>query len=76
MQNKYLCLAIGNSRLHWAFFQEDKLELTWNTQHLSQLVTDLESLQAIFPAELSNLALSSLPFYIASVLPLHTNFCH
>jgi type III pantothenate kinase len=71
--NDYLCLAIGNSRLHWALFQQDKLRFTWDTQHLSQPITDLESFKEIFPTELGNLSLNRLPLYIASVVPSQTN---
>jgi type III pantothenate kinase len=72
MKSEYLCLAIGNSRLHWALFTEEKLELTWDTQYLSQPITDIEALQAIFPGELSN-SLNQLPLYITSVVPAQTN---
>jgi type III pantothenate kinase len=37
-QKNWLALAIGNSRLHWALFQENKLQSSWDTQHLSQQV--------------------------------------
>jgi type III pantothenate kinase len=69
-----LCLAIGNSRLHWALFQENKLELTWDTQHLSQPVTNLKSIEEIFPDRLKDKNLDRLPLYIASVVPEQTNF--
>jgi type III pantothenate kinase len=31
----WLSLAIGNSRLHWAEFVDDRLQRTWHTAHLS-----------------------------------------
>lgn len=30
----WLALAIGNSKLHWACFCEDRLQATWNTPHM------------------------------------------
>jgi type III pantothenate kinase len=71
--NEYLCLAIGNSRLHWGLFQENRLEITWDTQHLSQPVTDLKSIEEIFPDRLKDKNLDRLFLYIISVVPKQTD---
>jgi type III pantothenate kinase len=72
----WLALAIGNSRLHWALFQEDNLQASWDSEHLLEPVTTLELLQQIFPDSLgdrSYLSFQDLPLYIASVVPKQTN---
>ncbi|NJM47933.1 MAG: pantothenate kinase [Alkalinema sp. RU_4_3] len=34
MTQDWLILSIGNSRLHWAWFQNDRLQASWDTNHL------------------------------------------
>jgi type III pantothenate kinase len=34
MTQDWLILSIGNSRLHWAWFQNDRLQASWDTKHL------------------------------------------
>jgi type III pantothenate kinase len=65
--NNYLALMIGNSRLHWGYFCEDTLTLTWNTPH----VTNISELLLLFPSQLQSLS-SSTALYIASVVPFLT----
>ncbi|GBF80240.1 pantothenate kinase [Aphanothece sacrum] len=64
----WLALMIGNSRLHWAYFQEDKLQTTWDTNHLSNpLITSR------LPSDfLLTTIPNNLPLYIASVVPSQT----
>jgi type III pantothenate kinase len=38
IQKPWLALEIGNSRLHWAFFQGETLDFTWNTDYLPDSV--------------------------------------
>ena len=38
-----LALIIGNSRLHWGYFDQRQLLETWHTPHLKQAVTELPS---------------------------------
>lgn len=64
MTNNYLALMIGNSRLHWGYFCQDTLTLTWDTPH----ITNISELLALFPPQLQSLS-SSTPLYIASVVP-------
>lgn len=64
----WLALMIGNSRLHWAYFQEDKLQKTWDTNHLSNLL-----ITSILPSEFFLPKIpNNLPLYIASVVPSQT----
>lgn len=80
----WLALVIGNTRLHWAIFAEDKLLGSWHTPHLmAEAAAQLQrqrfqsaawrSLLNISPASLlpkSNWQPSSL--WIASVVPAQT----
>lgn len=52
--SSWLALMIGNSRLHWAWFIEEKLYLSWDTQHLPAFVVQqLAKCQTLndFPVE-------------------------
>ncbi|MGB3691211.1 MAG: pantothenate kinase [Spirulinaceae cyanobacterium] len=62
INDKCLALAIGNSRLHWALFKDNALHQTWHTPHLQKAVEKNQ-----LPEELS-----TLPLYIASVVPSQT----
>lgn len=46
-QQPWIALAIGNSRLHWFYFQGGQLQKTWDTPHLnsqdSSLATDWQA---------------------------------
>ncbi|MEC4814341.1 MAG: pantothenate kinase [Scytonema sp. PMC 1069.18] len=55
----WLALIIGNSRLHWAWFRGETLLRTWDTNHLPSPQT--------LPIDYS-----SLPLYLASVVPSQT----
>jgi type III pantothenate kinase len=49
MPDEWLALMIGNSHLHWAYFEQDILIRTWQTNHLdcslnSPLIRDLQTL--------------------------------
>jgi type III pantothenate kinase len=67
----WLGLIIGNSRLHWAWFQGESLQKTWESEHLSTSV-DKELLRDIVPPSLTAQFPSQLPLYIASVVPHQT----
>lgn len=69
----WLGLMIGNSRLHWAFFQENTIEITWDNAHISTIV-DQELPQDILPPDLVDHFPPQLPLYIASVVPRQTAF--
>ena len=67
-QECWLGLMIGNSRLHWSYFQSGELKRTWNTSH----VTSLNELPGTLYEELKNYFLAKIPLYVASVVPSFT----
>ncbi len=58
-----LGLVIGNSRLHWGYFEDNALKYYWHSPHLLQPSFD-------FPIKIERV--QTLPFYIASVVPSQT----
>lgn len=80
---EWLGLMIGNSHLHWAYFEQDILIRTWQTNHLdfslnSPLIRDL---QTLIPPKVGGLGgqldhgtdfPSNIPLYLASVVPEQT----
>ena len=66
--NNWLGLIIGNSRLHWGYFQEDKITQTWNTSQAESL----EQLPHILDKTLYSYLKAQIPLYIASVVPSAT----
>lgn len=70
----WLCLAIGNSRLHWAWFKGKSLQLTWHARHLTQpLIEDKFPLE-ILPVDLRKNDRWEPPLCLASVVPQQTAF--
>jgi type III pantothenate kinase len=82
----WLALSIGNSRYHWAWFLDSKLQSSWDTDYfpneiLSQIVsanlTDFGWLE-LLPIDLQQqivshqLNIANLPIYLASVVPSQT----
>ena len=72
MDNDRIYLAIGNSRLHWAWFKNNDLIETWNTQHLSNLVAEDKLPLAELSNKLIEQKLTKLPIFIASVVSQQT----
>ncbi|MGL5033573.1 MAG: pantothenate kinase [Microcystaceae cyanobacterium] len=80
----WLGLMIGNSRLHWAYFQDYTLSQTWETPHLEQNQSANDSPEtSLAVAQISPLTMglsflpSSIehcPLYLASVVPAQTVF--
>jgi type III pantothenate kinase len=82
VNESYITLMIGNSRLHWAWFIDSNFQEAWDTSHLPVAV--VESLierwaSGVMPAEILPTSLISgyldirqLPLYIASVVPAQT----
>jgi type III pantothenate kinase len=67
-----LFLAIGNSRLHWAWFRADRIQPTWDTPHFVAAVVERMMTQGLqFGPEVVDLPLG-LPLTIASVVPAQT----
>jgi type III pantothenate kinase len=69
-QIDWLGLAIGNSRLHWAWFQRESLHQSWDSEHRESSIAE-RSLKEILPSTLSD-RVSDLPIYIASVVSSQT----
>jgi type III pantothenate kinase len=85
-ERTWLALSIGNSRYHWAWFIDSKLQSSWDTAYfsdeiLSQIVsanlTNSELLE-LFPIDLQNqlaterINIATLRIYLASVVPSQT----
>jgi type III pantothenate kinase len=76
----WLALAIGNSRLHWASFENDTLQQTWQTRHLepaevAQLIThNFDFLPCgLWPEAFPHKTWEELPeLWIISVVPQQT----
>ncbi len=68
IDDNWLALMIGNSRLHWGYFVRDMLKHSWDTEHL----TSTQELASLFPAHLKDLLEQKVPLYIASVVPSQT----
>jgi type III pantothenate kinase len=63
---KWLALAIGNSRLHWGYFNGDKLEQTWHSEHFAP------TLDWPVLAQPNWLIPANTPLCLASVVPTQT----
>jgi type III pantothenate kinase len=66
-------LAIGNSRYHWAWFLNTKIQSTWDTEYLS-----IDRFSDLFPIDLQEtikqyqISIESIPIYLISVVPNQT----
>ncbi|MEM8828024.1 MAG: pantothenate kinase [Cyanobacteria bacterium P01_G01_bin.19] len=67
-----LALAIGNSRLHWAYFEQDNLIETWDTPHLKEPIVGDRLPSHLFLDSSLRQVLETIPVYIASVVPQQT----
>ena len=63
-----LLLAIGNSRIHWAWFEGDCLIKMWNTLH-SNRINNNYIYQNILSNKIAKQNLTDVPIFIASVVP-------
>ena len=68
----WLCLAVGNSRLHWAWFKGETLQFTWNSGYLTKSIVNNTIPPEIFPDDLPEINLRQLPLCFASVVPGQT----
>lgn len=68
-QNPWLALMIGNSRLHWAYFNGNILVQTWATGHGAE--PDLQQLP-ISQRSATGCTLGKAPLVLASVVPGQT----
>lgn len=75
----WLALMIGNSRLHWAYFVGDRLESTWDSNHLTDplnppsLGGNLETASLSIGGRERAIELNGLPVVLASVVPEQTS---
>ncbi|MCU0532987.1 MAG: pantothenate kinase [Hydrococcus sp. Prado102] len=67
----WLGLAIGNSRLHWAWFRGENFHKSWDSEHFRDNFVNEQLLKEILPTSLSD-RVSHLPIYIASVVSSQT----
>ena len=65
---EWLGLMIGNSRLHWGYFQGKILQNTWDTHHIHQVVDFFHLPHNCLLSHLS----PTLPLIVASVVPSQT----
>ncbi len=70
MHNEYnwLALAVGNSRLHWAWFRQHMLIETWDTPHIRNTVQPHQLPQLFLCRNLIKRGWDNLPVYLASVV--------
>jgi type III pantothenate kinase len=63
---KWLALAIGNSRLHWAYFDGQELQQTWHSAYFSPTADWRQAAQPDW------LIPNNIHLYLASVVPAQT----
>lgn len=72
-QNIQIGLSIGNSRYHWAWFLNTKLQSSWDTVYLT-----IDRFSQLFPIDLQSiitthqLELDTIPIYLISVVSNQT----
>lgn len=71
-KDHWLALVIGNSRMHWAWFEDLTAIETWNTRHLFNPVKTHHLPELFLSASLIKRNLTQLPVYLASVVPQQT----
>jgi type III pantothenate kinase len=81
-QKIWIALAIGNSRYHWAWFLNTKLQSSWDTVYfttdiITQMMSGFSSITSLpieLQAELADrqIAMSEVPIYLVSVVPTQT----
>ncbi|MEM6612366.1 MAG: pantothenate kinase [Cyanobacteria bacterium P01_C01_bin.72] len=67
-EDNWLALAVGNSRLHWAWFRRHTLVATWDTHHLSISVQPNQLPHLFLHSDLVRQGFDSLSVYLASVV--------
>jgi type III pantothenate kinase len=69
----WLSLLIGNSRLHWAWWQNSQLQATWHSTYVApQAGLDLLGGPQSLKKFLGDRPWQDLPLYLASVVPAQT----
>jgi type III pantothenate kinase len=73
IENIQIGLSIGNSRYHWAWFLNTKLQSSWDTEYLT-----IDRFSKIFPLDLqasieqTHIDIDRIPIYLVSVVPSQT----
>ena len=70
--DNWLAVAIGNSRLHWAWFKHDVLIENWHTPHLPTEVKCNQLPQEFLSPNFVQQNFTQIPIYLASVVPQQT----
>ena len=60
----YFAVVVGNSHLHWGYFKTGKLQITWDTPHLSAPITTNKLPKHLLLPQLPD----NLPVYFTSVV--------
>ncbi len=82
----WIALAIGNSRYHWAWFLNTKLQSSWDTNYfnsdiMAQMMAEISTesaISALLPINLrqmvssGKLSIGEVPIYLVSVVPSQT----
>lgn len=63
-----LALIVGNSRLHWGWFQGKNLKHTWDTPHLKKPIQDGELPTDLFPQKVTRYLAKTTFVYLVSVV--------
>jgi type III pantothenate kinase len=63
---EWLALAIGNSRLHWAYFKGQEIQQTWHTAYFQPTDDWRRAAQPDWCIP------TNIPLYLASVVPIQT----
>jgi type III pantothenate kinase len=76
-KNIQIGLSIGNSRYHWAWFLDTKLQSSWDTEYLT-----IDRCSSLFPIDLQSIIknnlieINNVPIYLASVVLNQTAIWH
>lgn len=74
----WIALAIGNSRYHWAWFLNTRLQASWDTSYLPIESIGNGDFGDLFPTNLHlaiterQLGIAQIPIYLCSVVPSQT----
>ncbi len=72
----WLALVIGNTRWHWAWFQDDQLQQVWHTRHLAYRRLPDKELSSIWanhaPPQIVHIPIEAIDIAAISVVPSQT----
>lgn len=74
----WLALVIGNTRWHWAWFQDNTLKHVWHNEHLANSTTLDAGLRSIWsehaPSQILHLPVEAIEIWAVSVVPNQTHY--